>query len=268
MEKKIKINLFKKIKNRIISNIFMFFEFIGLKVVSKWRWEKHELEYNLKNLFKLLDIDCVIDVGANKGQFGKFLRNNIGYKGDIISFEPVLETFYTLSDQSKADPFWRVYRFALGERMGNKEINITKESQLNSFLDPIETGINFVDELNTTKRKEIVPIITLDYFFNENKNLLNNKKIFLKLDTQGYDLEVLEGGTLSIPRILGLQTEISCIPIYSNMLSFTKSIENLKEKGFDVTGMFPVNQDKYYRVIEFDCVCINTKEIESMVVNK
>ena len=128
MEKKIKINLFKKIKNRIISNIFMFFEFIGLKVVSKWRWEKHELEYNLKNLFKLLEIDCVIDVGANKGQFGKFLRNNIGYKGDIISFEPVLETFYTLSDQSKADPFWRVYRFALGERMGNKEINITKES--------------------------------------------------------------------------------------------------------------------------------------------
>lgn len=172
-----------------------------------------------------------------------------------------METYLTLSDQCKSDPFWRVYRYALGEKIGNKEINITNESQLNSFLNPIKSGIKFVDDFNQIKKNEIVPIITLDYFFNENKNLLYNKKIFLKIDTQGYDIEVLEGGTLSIPRVLGLQTEISCIPIYLNMLSITKSLEILKEKGFEVTGMFPVNQDKYYRVIEFDCVCINSKEM-------
>jgi hypothetical protein len=80
---------------------------------------------------------------------------------------------------------------------------------------------------------------------------------FLKLDTQGYDLEVVRGAQNILSGILALQTELSFIQIYENMPNYHTVIEELNQLGFDITFLEPLYRDHLLRVAEFDCVMIN-----------
>src|SRR5882672_4717902 len=68
---------------------------------------------HLAAIFDRLKIDCVLDVGAHVGQYGRFLRN-IGYTGHIVSFEPVRANFARLERRSERDAKWTIHRLALG----------------------------------------------------------------------------------------------------------------------------------------------------------
>ena len=233
---------------------------LGVKAVSKWRWEMLEIASHTRNLLQLLKVDCVLDVGANKGQYANFLRAHADYKGEILSFEPVPELAMVLSERAKKDPLWHVFPCALGAREESLPINVTQGTTLNSFLAPVRSGVEYIDQINTVVRTEKVPVRTVDSVLKERESS-SSDTFFLKLDTQGYDHEVLKGATDSLPRIAALQTEISCLPIYEKMTGFLESLEALKKLGFDVTGMFPVNRDKWLRVVEFDCLAVNRQSI-------
>ena len=71
---------------------------LGMKIPEALIERFNELTH-LKSLLKILDINCVLDVGANRGQFAHELRA-IGYGGDIISFEPVNREFEVLDRKS------------------------------------------------------------------------------------------------------------------------------------------------------------------------
>ena len=87
----------------------------------------------LNAIFHKYKIESIIDVGANEGQFGLFLRE-IGFKGKIISFEPVKQAFEKLNIQSSKDENWDVFNFALGSKISNNKINVAKSSIFSSFL--------------------------------------------------------------------------------------------------------------------------------------
>ena len=80
---------------------------------------------------------------------------------------------------------------------------------------------------------------------------------YLKLDTQGFDIEVLQGGRDSLGAVRALQTEASVIGIYKGMPGYVDTIRYLDERGFDITGLYPVSRDSSLRLVEFDCVMIN-----------
>jgi len=61
------------------------------------------------------NIDLILDVGANVGQFAMDIRNEIGYTGQIISFEPLSSAFKLLKVNSKNNMHWKVYNYALGD---------------------------------------------------------------------------------------------------------------------------------------------------------
>ena len=82
------------------------------------------------------------------------------------------------------------------------------------------------------------------------------QRLFLKLDTQGYDLEVLRGATATLSRVVALQSEISFVPIYAGMPSWRESIQRIGELGFAVTGIFAVSRDASLRLVEADCVFV------------
>jgi hypothetical protein len=86
---------------------------------------------------------------------------------------------------------------------------------------------------------------------------LGFKRPYLKLDTQGFDLEVLRGGDASLSGMLALQTEASVIGVYKGSPSYTETIHYLDQRGFDLTGLYTVSRDASLRLIEFDCVMIN-----------
>jgi FkbM family methyltransferase len=213
------------------------------------------LRAGLSELLTSQRINCVIDVGANYGQYGDFLRQ-IGYKGNIVSFEPVSASFRLLADHVKNDRAWRVYNLAVGAVDDTLEMNVMEEDQFSSLLSMNSYGREqFLSETVVT-RKEKVKVVRLDSIISEITAGIENPRIYLKMDTQGCDLQVLEGAAGCLPLVLGLQSEIALRPIYTGMPSYLKSLERLNELGFSITSLIPVSRDKGLRVIEFDCLMV------------
>jgi hypothetical protein len=99
-----------------------------------------------------------------------------------------------------------------------------------------------------------VQVKRLDSIFEEVIARHGAKNIFLKLDTQGYEIEILKGASRSLERTCGMQSEISVIPLYDAVPDYLTCIAYMRNAGFHITGIFSVNRDRQLRVIDFDCV--------------
>src|SRR5512134_826462 len=122
------------LKRRLMTAVKQWAARCGYPIVPTWRLEKWEQSTHLCELFDMLGIDCVLDVGANIGQFHEFLRLHVGYTGCVVSFEPVREMVERLRDAARADAAWTVHPIALGERDGSAEIAVMVERTLSSML--------------------------------------------------------------------------------------------------------------------------------------
>jgi hypothetical protein len=80
--------------------------------------------------------------------------------------------------------------------------------------------------------------------------------VYLKMDTQGWDGEVLEGASGVIDQVAALQTEVSVKAIYDGMPPWRESLQRLERLGYELSGLFPVTLDRRLRVIGFDCVAV------------
>ncbi len=227
----------------------------GYEIIPCWRTERLGFARHLAGLFKQLNIDCVLDVGANMGQYRDFIRMEVGFDGLIVSFEPVRDTFQALSERAKGDRNWIVKNCALGELDGHMPINVMRSSSLTSFLNPDQTHLSL--ENNVIINKETVEIRRLDTVAAEIVPI-SSAKCYLKLDTQGYDLQVCNGGGEFLHRVKALQSEMSVIPIYHGMPSYIESIQYLKSLGYTLSGTFPVRLDNDLQIVEFDCVMVRT----------
>ncbi len=102
---------------------------LGFMMVPDWGIPLIALSRHLQILFQTLKIDCVLDVGANIGQYRDFLRNWVSYKGLIISFEPVPYNVWHLKQRRRQDPVWEIQDYALGSNNILKELGITSDTQ-------------------------------------------------------------------------------------------------------------------------------------------
>jgi len=236
----------------------------GFEIIPIWRLETLELANHLRELFARLEINCVLDVGANTGQYHDFLRNHVGYEGRIVSFEPVAELAHVLNARADKESKWDVCRFALGSCDETRTINVTKTTQFSSFLQPDFSTVDDYLDLNQIEHQETVTIRKLDSVMDEIGIRLENDQIYMKIDTQGFDLEVVKGASRTLGRILAMQTEVSVLKIYEGMPDFLTAIRVLCEKGFDITAMFPVCRDRMLRVVEFDCVMLNSAHARAL----
>jgi FkbM family methyltransferase len=208
--------------------------------------------HRLRRLFAQYRIDTVIDVGANLGQFRDFLRNGVGFKGHIDSFEPLPELCEQLKIRAAKDKNWTVHPCALGAEVGHTSINVTELSVFSSIRTPKKTG-SPQDQMNTVVKKLTVPISTLDAQYSKKRDLSH---AYLKLDTQGFDLEVVAGGSQKLAEIPLLQTEVSIRPFYEEMPTYIESIKAFEKRGFAIADLFLVSSDDKKRAMEFDCVMV------------
>lgn len=213
------------------------------------------IEYILqrRQVFKDFAVDLALDVGANTGQFAHDLR--AFYKGDLISFEPVSAAFHHLASTASRDPHWKVYQLALGSQTSTQTMNVYRRTELSSFLKTNAYGTGHFGENAAITGQETVPVRRLDEVLDEVAPDWNRKRIFLKMDTQGYDLEVFKGLGNKLDHVVAIQSEVSLIPIYEGMPHWTDSILFYERAGFGVAGFFPVTLDAC-RVIEFDCLIV------------
>lgn len=206
----------------------------------------------IRSLIENLAIDLVIDVGANRGQFAQQLRHF--YAGDILSFEPVSSTFNELSKVASTDPNWQVQQLALGSQNSSQTIHISNDSVFSSLLNTNEYCTERFGTKSEGEKTETITVRRLDELINTLVPDYKNRRIFIKMDTQGYDLEVFQGLGEILDRVQVLQSEISLIPIYQDMPHWTESVRCYENAGFGVIGVFPVSRDASGRVIEYDCL--------------
>ena len=181
-------------------------------------------------------VNLVLDVGANIGQFGKMLRE-ARYRGRIVSFEPLSTARIELISNSQGDSMWEVApQAAIGGEDGNIEINIAKNSVSSSALDMLDAHSSAAPG-SLYIGTELVPLRRLDSI--ASKYLQKDSTAFLKIDTQGYEDRVLSGATELLRSIIGLQLELSLVPLYSGQRMFDDLIEDLKIAGFEIWGISP-----------------------------
>jgi len=186
------------------------------------------------------NIDLVIDIGANEGQFAKELRAG-GYSERIVSFEPLSVAHGRLLQESNRDSVWHVHqRCALGDRLGEIELNISGNSVSSSILPMLKSHSRAAPE-SAYLGRESAPLITLDsvapYY------LGGAQAPFLKIDTQGYEWHVLDGATATLPKVRGIQMELSLVPLYEGQRLWRECIERLEAGGFTVWALQPVFVD-------------------------
>src|ERR1035437_2213250 len=207
----------------------------------------------LRNIFRMLSINCILDVGANHGQYGETLRA-IGYPDWILSFEPVSTSFDALSQRAARDACWRAFRFALGPSAGRAEIHVTDSDDFISLLMPLKESQRRFPR-NRVVRTETVEVRRLDEVFEECTAGIPSPRLYLRLDTQGFDLQVLQGAQRILPNVLALQTEVSFRAIYEGMPSYAEALEAFRGQGFRVVDFMPVVRDvDQLCAIEMDCV--------------
>lgn len=203
----------------------------------------NELSY-LKQLLSQLKIDCVLDVGANRGQFASELRK-IGYTGLIVSFEPIGSEYTVMQALFKNDDNWRGFQIALGSKDESATIMIPNLTVMSSILQPIGPEKNL--------REETFEIRRLDGLLPDLIEQLGVSNVFLKMDTQGYDLEVFKGADDCLETIAGLQSEISIRPLYKDMPHYTEVFEVYENAGFSLYNLSVVNRIENGGLLEMNC---------------
>lgn len=212
---------------------------------------------HLSNLINHNNINVVLDVGANNGQFGLMLRNE-GYQGEIHSFEPVSKTFDNLNYACLKDKKWFPNKVAMGSVSGEETVHITEASDLSSFLNSNDFGKEKFKKIMVSQTEK-VNVSTIDNYLTTRIENFEKRNILLKMDTQGYDLKVFEGALNTIEHIDCILSEISLIPIYSGMPHYLDSLRKYEKYGFVVTGLYPISRKSDLSVIEMDCFMINLK---------
>ncbi|OJZ74820.1 FkbM family methyltransferase [Mycobacterium paraffinicum] len=191
----------------------------------------------LINQLEALKVNVVIDVGANSGQFGTSLRR-AGYKGRIVSFEPLPEPFSQLQRKAANDPLWECRQCALGDAEQTITINVAGNAGASSSVLPmLKSHQDAFPPANYIGTEE-VPIHRLDSLAPE--FLKPDDVMFLKIDVQGFEKQVLAGAKQTVnDRCVGMQLELSFLPLYQGDMLIHESLERVYSLGFILTGLLP-----------------------------
>lgn len=213
-----------------------------------------ELKDHLPKILKGYEVDTVIDVGANIGQFLEMVKSS-GFEGKTFSFEPIPKHADGIKEKYKNDPQVKVYNLALGESESVLKLNVFKSSVFSSFKQPTDfSKSNYKEHVSEYETIE-VPIKRLDEILMA--ELKDSKKIMLKVDTQGFDLEVVKGATKILDRVVAINFECSVIPIYENTPNYLETLTFFHQLGFVPSGFFPVSRvDNTHELIEFDVIMV------------
>lgn len=173
-------------------------------------------------------INLIFDVGANEGQYGNRLRT-MGYRGRIVSFEPLPNAFSRLKEKVAQDGAWTAVPTSIGDFVGEVPINVSRNSYSSSLLQILPIHVESAPESIYIEKID-VPIQTIDSLIDH--YYTDDCRLYIKIDTQGYEKQVFEGCRQSLDKISGFQMELSLIPLYEGDTLMQDMIEILRAEGF------------------------------------
>jgi len=211
-------------------------------------------------------IDTVLDIGANDGGYGHFLREG-GYHGDILSFEPLSAPYQSLLDATASDARWHVGpQVALGSEDGDVEINVAGNSTSSSILSMCELHAQAAPQSLYTG-VERVAICRLDSV--AHPVIDGSRRLYIKIDTQGYEMQVLSGAETLFQKVQGVQLELSIAPLYEGQALYREVIDWLSIRGFELWSVVPgFTDNRTGRMLQFDGIFFRSVEVSKRDYNE
>ncbi len=203
-------------------------------------------------LLEARDIQTVLDVGANVGQFARMVRA-AGFDGDILSFEPLSDAYRRLTRRSNDDPRWRAFNTAVGSEPGRSTIHISANSHSSSLLAMTKAhldaapGSEFIGTVD-------VDVTTVASIVEEHG--LDPAHMFIKVDTQGYEKAVMSGAGAVIDDVAAVQLELSFVELYEGQELFDDGVATMRDHGLELWTLDPGISDAEGRLLQCDGVFV------------
>jgi len=211
-------------------------------------------EEAIRRLLQAAQPNCLVDVGANRGQFASMIRR-LGYEGRIVSFEPLPEAFAVLSEAAAADPEWTAVNVALGSEEGTADFNVSPSDMFSSLLPRSDYSRHRFGDKAGANQTVRVEIRRLDRILPELLPDTAERRFFLKLDTQGYDVTAFRGLGALQELVVALQSEVAVVALYEGVPHFAEAVREYEQTGLRIVDLFPVSRDEHdLGAIELDCL--------------
>jgi FkbM family methyltransferase len=207
---------------------------------------------HLRDLLTKHGIGCVLDVGANTGQFARSLRK-LGYQGRIVSFEPMDQARAELERAAASDPDWTVFPLALGRETAELELQIFADDSFSSLHDLRGEAAAVFGEYVRKTGTQHVQVARLDDLWARLWEKSERCPVLLKTDTQGHDLHVLQGAEHSLGDVSVVMSEASIERIYEDSPNLSELTAYLEKQGFRASGYYPFShRPESLAMIELD----------------
>ncbi len=207
-----------------------------------------DLDRQLALLLVGAEVDRVLDVGANRGQYAQRLRR-AGHEGPILSFEPQPAAHAALAAAAADDPAWQVAApLALGATVGTALLEVSAEDDMSS-LRPQTAALRRLSPSSAVVERLRVPLDRLDRVMAR----APGARLFVKLDVQGGEDAVLDGMAGLWPRVVGVQLELALSVLYAGEWRYLATCQRLESLGYRLAMVLPGYFDgKARRQLQFD----------------
>jgi len=197
---------------------------------------KHTERGVLRDVLERSKPSAVLDVGANRGQFYRLMRS-VGFRGRVISFEPIAALHAALTEQAADDPDWVIAPcMALGRASGSAALNVASNLASSSILPVLPETLAAAREASYVSTQRVA-VERLDSA--AARLTPADGALFLKIDTQGYEREVLLGSSELLSRVSVMQLELSLSPLYEGAPLFEELIGFVRSLGYDLYNLIP-----------------------------
>ena len=202
-----------------------------------------------------LPVDAVVDVGANQGQFARRAIKAFP-EARIFCFEPVPHVFDQLREWAESVPNrLEIFNVALGREPGRHEFFLHPEHTMSSSF--LKTTALMKGEFPYTRETRTiqVDVHTLDDYAGRFVGR-NGKRIVLKLDVEGFELDVIKGGLRTLENVIALIVEIHLMELFEGHPTFHDVNTFLSGKNYRFAGSFPPGLSATGRIMGFDAIYI------------
>ena len=180
-------------------------------------------------------IDTVLDVGANVGQYATMLRR-AGFAGRILSCEPLTGAFGELASRADGDARWQTLHTAVGAEPGTVSIHVSENSFSSSIRDRTDAHLDNAPGSHYIATEE-VPVTTVAGLVDTHG--VDPARCLLKIDTQGYEGEVLRGAGELVGRVQAIQLEMSFVELYAGQLLYDDLMAAMVAAGYRLHTLDP-----------------------------
>lgn len=183
-----------------------------------------------KNFIKIISssLKLTLDIGANTGKYTQLILDET--KSNVISFEPLKEAFKDLKNIEKVYPErLKAFNYAVGDKNEYLDLNTSNSKSEKASFSKDTDKLTFYEQENSIKIN--TEVITLDSFFKNNPKLIDEKELdFIKIDTEGFELEVIIGAKNLIekkkPKFIQLEFNWHQLFKKQTMYEFSKYLED------------------------------------------